>query len=139
MKSLLDCLRTLLILGRVSNLPTVWSNLMVGWIVTYMEIRPDAKPPKRCQPWKTNALDDSPAEGNLCCGRYGLNRRSAREIAVRSRENCGLVFAVLQFIDKQGQKTGSEDKDGKRRQRREAKTRAGRENKSGKRRKRGPE
>jgi 4-hydroxybenzoate polyprenyltransferase len=30
-KSLLQGLRTLLILGRVSNLPTVWSNLIVGW------------------------------------------------------------------------------------------------------------
>jgi 4-hydroxybenzoate polyprenyltransferase len=30
-KSLLRGLRTLLILGRVSNLPTVWSNLFVGW------------------------------------------------------------------------------------------------------------
>jgi hypothetical protein len=31
MKSLLEGLRILLILGRVSNLPTVWSNLLVGW------------------------------------------------------------------------------------------------------------
>jgi 4-hydroxybenzoate polyprenyltransferase len=30
-KFLLERLRTLLILGRVSNLPTVWSNLLVGW------------------------------------------------------------------------------------------------------------
>jgi hypothetical protein len=28
-----DQLRTLLILGRVSNLPTVWSNLLAGWIL----------------------------------------------------------------------------------------------------------
>lgn len=33
MKSLIESLRTLLILGRVSNLPTVWSNLIVGWIL----------------------------------------------------------------------------------------------------------
>ena len=26
-------LRTLLILGRVSNLPTVWSNCLAGWIM----------------------------------------------------------------------------------------------------------
>ncbi len=29
----LNYLRTLLILGRVSNLPTVWSNLIVGWLL----------------------------------------------------------------------------------------------------------
>jgi hypothetical protein len=41
MKSLLECVRTLLILGRVSNLPTVWSNLIVGWILVAFEpIRP---------------------------------------------------------------------------------------------------
>ena len=33
MKSLVESLRTLLVLGRVSNLPTVWSNLIVGWIL----------------------------------------------------------------------------------------------------------
>jgi len=33
MKSFIDRLRTLLILGRVSNLPTVWSNLLAGWII----------------------------------------------------------------------------------------------------------
>jgi len=33
MKSLLEGLRTLLILGRVSNLPTVWSNLLAGWFL----------------------------------------------------------------------------------------------------------
>jgi 4-hydroxybenzoate polyprenyltransferase len=32
-KSLFERLRTLLILGRISNLPTVWSNLLVGWIL----------------------------------------------------------------------------------------------------------
>ena len=31
MKSFIEHLRTLFILGRVSNLPTVWSNLIVGW------------------------------------------------------------------------------------------------------------
>ena len=31
---LLERLRTLLILGRVSNLPTVWSNICVGWGLT---------------------------------------------------------------------------------------------------------
>jgi len=33
MKSLIENLRALLLLGRVSNLPTVWSNLLVGWII----------------------------------------------------------------------------------------------------------
>jgi 4-hydroxybenzoate polyprenyltransferase len=33
MKFLLEGLRTLLILGRVSNLPTVWSNLIAGWLL----------------------------------------------------------------------------------------------------------
>jgi 4-hydroxybenzoate polyprenyltransferase len=33
MKSLLEVCRTLLILGRVSNLPTVWSNLLAGWFL----------------------------------------------------------------------------------------------------------
>jgi UbiA prenyltransferase family len=33
MKSLVEGLRTLLILGRVSNLPTVWSNLLAGWFL----------------------------------------------------------------------------------------------------------
>jgi len=33
MKSLVEGLRTLLILGRVSNLLTVWSNLVAGWIL----------------------------------------------------------------------------------------------------------
>src|ERR1700751_5400796 len=28
-----DSLRTLLVLGRVSNLPTVWSNCLTGWIL----------------------------------------------------------------------------------------------------------
>jgi len=36
MKSLLDRLRTLLILGRVSNLPTVWSNLVTGCIAAWV-------------------------------------------------------------------------------------------------------
>jgi 4-hydroxybenzoate polyprenyltransferase len=33
MKSAAKTLRTLLILGRVSNLPTVWSNLLAGWFI----------------------------------------------------------------------------------------------------------
>ncbi|MCE0523994.1 MAG: UbiA family prenyltransferase [Methylacidiphilales bacterium] len=33
MKSLVERLSTLLILGRVSNLPTVWSNLLAGWFL----------------------------------------------------------------------------------------------------------
>jgi 4-hydroxybenzoate polyprenyltransferase len=33
MKSLLEGLRTLLVLARVSNLPTVWSNLLAGWLL----------------------------------------------------------------------------------------------------------
>jgi 4-hydroxybenzoate polyprenyltransferase len=33
MKSLVEAARTLLILGRVSNLPTVWSNLLAGWFL----------------------------------------------------------------------------------------------------------
>ena len=33
MKSLVENVRTLLILGRVSNLPTVWSNLIAGWVL----------------------------------------------------------------------------------------------------------
>jgi 4-hydroxybenzoate polyprenyltransferase len=33
MKAIPEGLRTLLILGRVSNLPTVWSNLLAGWIL----------------------------------------------------------------------------------------------------------
>src|SRR5262245_58250570 len=28
-----DYLRTLLILGRISNLPTVWSNCLAGWLI----------------------------------------------------------------------------------------------------------
>ena len=36
MKSLLKGLRTLLVLGRVSNLPTVWSNLITGWIMAWV-------------------------------------------------------------------------------------------------------
>ncbi|MCE0496709.1 MAG: UbiA family prenyltransferase [Methylacidiphilales bacterium] len=36
MKSLRERFRTLLILGRVSNLPTVWSNLITGWIMAWM-------------------------------------------------------------------------------------------------------
>src|SRR5262245_9789381 len=31
MRSVLSTLRSLLVLGRVSNLPTVWSNCMAGW------------------------------------------------------------------------------------------------------------
>src|SRR5688572_15610444 len=31
--SLLDYLRTLLVLGRASNLPTVWSNCLAGWLL----------------------------------------------------------------------------------------------------------
>ena len=38
MNPLLERLRTLLILGRASNLPTVWSNLITGWAIA--EIRP---------------------------------------------------------------------------------------------------
>ncbi|HEV3270908.1 MAG TPA: UbiA family prenyltransferase [Candidatus Methylacidiphilales bacterium] len=33
MRPVLEGFRTLLVLGRVSNLPTVWSNLIVGWIL----------------------------------------------------------------------------------------------------------
>jgi 4-hydroxybenzoate polyprenyltransferase len=33
-------LRTLLILGRVSNLPTVWSNLLAGWTLNWGDFRP---------------------------------------------------------------------------------------------------
>lgn len=33
MESFLKGLRTALVLGRVSNLPTVWSNLLAGWIL----------------------------------------------------------------------------------------------------------
>ena len=33
MNPIFQRLRTLLILGRISNLPTVWSNLLVGWIL----------------------------------------------------------------------------------------------------------
>lgn len=39
MQSLLERLRTLLILGRISNLPTVWSNVLAGWILVE-EIEP---------------------------------------------------------------------------------------------------
>jgi 4-hydroxybenzoate polyprenyltransferase len=35
MKSLIESLRTLLILGRISNLPTVWSNLLAASIVVF--------------------------------------------------------------------------------------------------------
>ena len=38
LSKLLVMLRTLLILGRVSNLPTVWSNLVAGWILVGGEI-----------------------------------------------------------------------------------------------------
>ncbi|MGA0407869.1 MAG: UbiA family prenyltransferase, partial [Limisphaerales bacterium] len=30
-------LKTLLILGRISNLPTVWSNLILGWLMGHAE------------------------------------------------------------------------------------------------------
>jgi hypothetical protein len=30
-----DRVRTLLVLGRISNLPTVWSNLLAGWIIAF--------------------------------------------------------------------------------------------------------
>jgi 4-hydroxybenzoate polyprenyltransferase len=33
MRNLLAVLRTLLVLGRASNLPTVWSNLIAGWVL----------------------------------------------------------------------------------------------------------
>ena len=33
-------LRTLLVLGRVSNLPTVWSNCLAGWLLTGQPLRP---------------------------------------------------------------------------------------------------
>ena len=32
--ALLSHLRTLLVLGRVSNLPTVWTNVAVGWFLS---------------------------------------------------------------------------------------------------------
>jgi hypothetical protein len=40
MKSLLERARTWLILGRVSNLPTVWSNLLTGWFLNWGEFKP---------------------------------------------------------------------------------------------------
>jgi hypothetical protein len=33
-------IRTLLVLGRISNLPTVWSNLLAGWILNWGGFRP---------------------------------------------------------------------------------------------------
>ena len=39
MRAILEGLRTLLILGRVSNLPTVWSNLLAGWFLAYGEFK----------------------------------------------------------------------------------------------------
>ena len=43
MTALLERGRTLLTLGRVSNLPTVWSNLIAGAIVAYMDISAGAQ------------------------------------------------------------------------------------------------
>jgi 4-hydroxybenzoate polyprenyltransferase len=38
---MLSGLRTLLILGRVSNLPTVWTNVAVGWFISGGDWRPE--------------------------------------------------------------------------------------------------
>jgi hypothetical protein len=43
MSASLERARTLLILGRVSNLPTVWSNLIAGSVVAYMDISAGAE------------------------------------------------------------------------------------------------
>ena len=37
-------LRTLLVLGRVSNLPTVWSNCFAGWLLAGGGLWPETMP-----------------------------------------------------------------------------------------------
>jgi len=60
MKSLIEHLRTLLILGRVSNLPTVWSNLLAGWMLADFTPLLGVMPPKGYAPddtlWPTLCL-----------------------------------------------------------------------------------